>query len=136
MHTYYCLLECRRPAIILVRPNEPLPILDIYCKKFEIANISVWNFASNNMSETRGKWFDVTENVKGNFPVTNSSVVSFQDLQMLFFRYCFEKNHVHSWHLLIQIQPWNHQNNVWKLFKINNKVTRTTSNTGFFLVNK
>ena len=86
------------------------------------------------MSETRGKWFDVTENVKGNFPVANSSVVSFHD--SLFFCYCFEKNHVHSWHLLIQIQPWNYQNNVRKLFKINNKVTRATSNTDFFLVNK
>ena len=30
-------------------------------------------------------------------------------------------------HLLVQSQQWNPQNNVWNLFKINSKDTRTTS---------
>ena len=38
-----------------------------------------------------------------------------------------------SWHLLVQGQIWKHQNNVWKLFKVNNKDTiRTTSYNWFY----
>ena len=29
-------------------------------------------------------------------------------------------------HLLVQSWPWQHQKNVWNLFKVNNKDTRTT----------
>ena len=38
-------------------------------------------------------------------------------------------NHInnHSRYFLEQIQQWEHQSNVWNLFKINNKDTRTTS---------
>ena len=34
-----------------------------------------------------------------------------------------------SWHLLVQ---WKHQNNVWNLYKVNNKDTRATSMTSFW----
>ena len=33
------------------------------------------------------------------------------------------------WHLLVQSQQWKHQNDVWILFDVNNKDTRTTSLT-------
>ena len=35
-------------------------------------------------------------------------------------------------HLLVQSQRWEHQENVWNLFKVNNKDTRTTSMTSFW----
>ena len=44
------------------------------CAKTEITNISVWNFVSN--ESNTGKWFDVTKNVKNEFPVVNESIVS------------------------------------------------------------
>ena len=31
------------------------------------------------------------------------------------------------WYLLVQSQQWKHQNNVWNLFKVNNKDARTRS---------
>ena len=34
---------------------------------------------------------------------------------------------VFCFHLFVQSQPWKHQNNVWKLFKVNIKDTRMTS---------
>ena len=37
-----------------------------------------------------------------------------------------------NWQLLVQNQWWKHQKNVWDLFKINNKDTRTTSLMSFF----
>ena len=37
-----------------------------------------------------------------------------------------------SWHLLVQSQQWKHQNNVWNMFKVNNKDTKTTSLTSFW----
>ena len=38
-------------------------------------------------------------------------------------------------HLIVQSQQWKQQNNVWNLFNISNKDTRTTSCTGLFIVN-
>ena len=47
-----------------------------------------------------------------------------------------EKSHPKSYHilrhLLVQSQQWKHQNNVWNLFKVNSKDTRTTSLTSFW----
>ena len=40
--------------------------------------------------------------------------------------------HLPSRALLVQSQQWKHQSNVWKLFKVNNKDTRTTSMTSFW----
>ena len=37
-----------------------------------------------------------------------------------------------SWHLLVQSQHWKHQNNVWNLYKVNNKDTRATSMMSFW----
>ena len=37
-----------------------------------------------------------------------------------------------SWHLVVQIQQWKHQNNVWNLFKVNNKDSRTTWTKSFW----
>ena len=39
---------------------------------------------------------------------------------------------VTSRHLLVQSQQWKHQNNMWNLFKVNNKDTKTTSVTSFW----
>ena len=39
------------------------------------------------------------------------------------------KDWLPTWHLLVQSQQCKHQDNVWNLFKINNKVTRMTSMT-------
>ena len=36
-----------------------------------------------------------------------------------------------NWYFLVQCQQWKHQNNVWNLFKVNNKDTRTASVTSF-----
>ena len=44
------------------------------CSKTEITKISVWNFISN--ENNTGKWFDVTKNVRDEFPVDNESIVS------------------------------------------------------------
>ena len=45
---------------------------------------------------------------------------------------CFYKeNPSASQHLLVPNQQWKHQNNVWNLFKVNNKDTRTTSMKSF-----
>ena len=49
-------------------------ILSPHCNKTEITKISVWNFVSN--ESNTGKWFDVTKNVKNEFPVDNGSIVS------------------------------------------------------------
>ena len=35
-------------------------------------------------------------------------------------------------HLLVQIQEWKQQKNVWNMFKVNTKDTRTTSMTSFW----
>ena len=37
-----------------------------------------------------------------------------------------------SWHLLAPSQKWKHQNNMWNLFKVYNKDTRTTTTTFFW----
>ena len=37
--------------------------------------------------------------------------------------------HYPNRHLIVQCQQWEHQNNVWNLFKVNNKETRTTTFT-------
>ena len=39
-------------------------------------------------------------------------------------------------YLLVQSQQWKHQNNMWNLFKVNNKDTRTTSLTLLFTLNR
>ena len=39
------------------------------------------------------------------------------------------KKHQLNWHLLVQSQQRKHHNNVWNLFKVNNKNIRTTSLT-------
>ena len=41
------------------------------------------------------------------------------------------KKHIASRYLLVQNQQWKHQNNVWSLFKFNNKDNTTTSMTSF-----
>ena len=38
--------------------------------------------------------------------------------------------------LLVQSQQWKHQNNVWNLFKVNNRDTRTTSMTLFWCLHR
>ena len=38
-------------------------------------------------------------------------------------------------HLLVQIQQWRHQENVWYLFKFNNKATRMQNDVSVFIVN-
>ena len=40
--------------------------------------------------------------------------------------------HTPSWHLLVQKHLWQYKNNVWNLFKVNNKDTRTMSMTSFW----
>ena len=40
-----------------------------------------------------------------------------------------------SGQLLVQSRKWKHQHNIWKLFKVNGKVKRTTSCSGIFIIN-
>ena len=44
----------------------------------------------------------------------------------------FSSRFFSSRHLLIQSQLWKHQKNVWNMFKVNNKDTRTTSLKSFW----
>ena len=47
---------------------------------------------------------------------------------IVFIVFCwFRVNNNPSWYLLVWSQQWKHQNNVWNLFRVNNKDTRTTS---------
>ena len=71
--------ECRSTASIpFVRPDTVKSLTDIYCSKTEISKISVWNIFSHNTSDQRGRWFDVTESVRGKFPIKRNVTVSFQ----------------------------------------------------------
>ena len=51
-------------------------------------------------------------------------------LQLLLLKACGsflfrQSKNIPSWYLLAQSQQWKYQNNVWNLFKVNNKDTRT-----------
>ena len=63
---------------------------------------------------------------------THSSDNNCLNLKVLLLRKIFcLKLSLPSQHLLVQGQQWKYQNNVWSMFKVNNKDKRTTSLTSF-----
>ena len=55
-------------------------------------------------------------------------------IQHLHHYFCIGIRYEPNRYLLVQSQQWKHQNNLWILFKVNNKDTKITSMTSFWFI--